>query len=74
MGRNFSWTASVGGKQVADGTVAGRDSHTPDRVKGDAALAVSLEAGVSPRDVTVNVTETKSNRQVVAELRAKQGR
>ena len=70
MGRNFSWTAKVGGKTVANGTVTGGNNHTAERVKGDAELNVALKAGVSRSDVTVAVEEKKSNRQQVAEARA----
>ncbi|MER6367117.1 hypothetical protein ABT255_01845 [Streptomyces mirabilis] len=68
MGRNFSWTAKVNGKQVADGTVSGTDQHTPERVEQDAAVAVSLRADVMPSDVTV--TEKKPLRQQIAVARA----
>jgi hypothetical protein len=70
MGRNFSWTAKVGGKTVADGTASGNDSYTADRVQRDAAIRVGVETGAPTRDIKVTVTKQRSNREVVAELRA----
>ncbi|MEU1165782.1 hypothetical protein ABZ372_37220 [Streptomyces sp. NPDC005921] len=70
MGKNFSWTAKVDGKAVADGTSSGGDDHTADRVEQEASLNVSLAAGVPRGKVDVTVTERKSNRQQVAEARA----
>ncbi|MEU2339933.1 hypothetical protein ABZ608_41480 [Streptomyces sp. NPDC013172] len=74
MGRNYSWTARISGQTVADGTVTGTNNHTPDRVEREAALAVSLEAGVDRDQVAVTVEEKKPLRQQVAEARARTGK
>jgi hypothetical protein len=74
MGRSYSWTASIGGRTVADGTTEGRDDYTPERVEQSASTRVSLRTGVPASQVDVDVTERKSVRQQAAELRAARNR
>lgn len=63
MGRSFSWTARVGGRTVADGTTAGGDDYTTERVKREATDSVALRAKVRPDAVSVDVTERRSARK-----------
>jgi len=70
MGRSYSWTARISGRTVADGTEAGGDDYTAERVKRSASSDVSLRTGVPASQVDVDVTERKSVRQQAAEARA----
>ena len=62
MGRSFSWTASVGGRVIADGTAAGDADYTPKSAKREATLDVALRAGVHTDAVSVDVNERPSGR------------
>ncbi|MET9083731.1 hypothetical protein ABZX77_17860 [Streptomyces sp. NPDC004237] len=70
MGRNYTWTAAVNGRNVATGDASGTNTYTPEDVERDAATKVGIEARVPASAVTVTVVEKKSNRQQVAEARA----
>lgn len=62
MGRSFSWTANINGRTVADGTTAGGDDCTPERVEESATTGVALRTGAHADQITVTVTERSSRK------------